>query len=141
MQPLREALAVRNEQFNAGAVEYRTEPATGDPVSGTGQWLHKTTAHIGGQQVGFLDWHPLTGRVHMVSTHEDFRRRGIATGMWQHSQITAGKLGLTPPRHSDIQMPAGRAWAQGMLLNSGKAKPRERKPPRRAPGDGQEALF
>lgn len=130
----------RRAEFDHSAVEYRAHPATGDPVRGEGQWLHKVTAHLGGQQVGFLDWHPINGKVHMVSTSPSMRGNGIATGLWQHAKLGAEKHGLVEPVHSDVQFPAGRAWAQGMTAKSG-PKPMGRKRLSRKPPEGQESMF
>lgn len=130
----------RRQEFDHSAVEYRVQPATGDPVKGEGQWLHKVTAHLGGAQVGFLDWHPINGKVHMVNTHSSVRGAGIATGLWQHAKMGAQKNGLVEPIHSDVQLPAGRAWAQGMLAKSG-PRPMGRKRLSRQPSEGQEEMF
>lgn len=130
----------RRAEFDHSAVEYRTAPATGDPVRGEGQWLHKTTAHLGGQQVGYLDWHPVNGKVHMIHTTPAVRGVGIAEGLWQHSKMGAAKNGLVEPIHSDVQLPAGRRWAQGMVARSG-PKPLGTRRPSRKPTEADQPLF
>jgi GNAT superfamily N-acetyltransferase len=130
----------RRAEFDHSAVTYHATPATGDPHTGTGQWLHKVTASVGGQQVGFLDWNPVHGKVHMVHTDQSVRGSGIATGLWQHAHLAAERHGLVAPKHSDVQMPAGARWANSMTAKSG-PKPLGQRRLSRKPTEDQESLF
>jgi hypothetical protein len=46
------------------------------------------------------------GYVKDIRVGEDFRRKGVATGMWNYAK----SQGLNP-QHSDSRTPAGDAWA------------------------------
>ena len=69
----------------------------------------KIGAHLGKQQVGWLDLDKGTGVVNEVYVKEKHQGKGIATGMWQHAQ----ESGLNP-RHSDTRSESGDAWAQSL---------------------------
>jgi GNAT superfamily N-acetyltransferase len=79
----------------------------------------------------YLDWreNPDGGhRVSAVSVHERYRRRGVATALWDH----AHELGLKP-RHEDMGVvtPAGAAWA----ATTPEDVPAARTAPARPPAD------
>ena len=70
---------------------------------------NKVGAHIGKNQVGWLDLDKDTGVVNEVYVKEEHQGKGIATGMWQHAQ----NAGLHP-NHSDTRSESGDAWAHSL---------------------------
>lgn len=64
--------------------------------------------------VGSLHWHPEQGTVTYLNVHDDYRRKGVATSMWNEAKTQARKNKLTPPVHSSSQSPDGRAWARSV---------------------------
>lgn len=65
-----------------------------------------------GRDVGRMSYHSETGRVEGIQTHENFARRGIATGMWDLAKRLHEQYGTVALMHSKTQTPEGRAWAQ-----------------------------
>lgn len=66
-----------------------------------------------GAFAGRLTWSPK--QVEEVSVPEDFRRQGIATGMWNHAQQVASENARVPaPKHSKDRTDAGDAWARSV---------------------------
>jgi GNAT superfamily N-acetyltransferase len=61
-----------------------------------------------GDVVGYLRWHRKSGRVEDVNVDKEHRRKGIATGLWNHAKT----LGVTPPRHSGVRTESGASWAE-----------------------------
>lgn len=61
-----------------------------------------------GKHVGFMELDH-AGRVSMVETAEPYRRKGIATHLWQ----TAKKKGLDP-KHTAFRSESGDAWARAV---------------------------
>jgi ribosomal protein S18 acetylase RimI-like enzyme len=80
--------------------------------------LYRILATIDGQTVGEMTWTDRKlsaskprGEVLYIWTHPGFRRRGIATAMWQHAQ----QVGEVKPRHSRNRSSEGRAWITSLV--------------------------
>lgn len=64
------------------------------------------------KDVGWMSYHPDTGRVEGIQTHENFARRGVATGMWNLAKQLHEQIGTVQPAHSETQTSDGEAWAE-----------------------------
>jgi GNAT superfamily N-acetyltransferase len=60
--------------------------------------------------VGYMRWHKETGRIEDVSVDPEHRRKGIATGLWNH----ANTLDVTKPIHSGVRSEAANAWIESL---------------------------
>lgn len=59
------------------------------------------------KNVAYLKWGSTTGEIKMIWVHPEYRRRGIATDMYEYVQrLTSGMLIHSPRRTSQ-----GNAWA------------------------------
>lgn len=71
------------------------------------------TAQHNGQTIGYLSWMtdhnsgPLHGEIGMVQVHPDYRRHGVATGLYD-----AARQAEPTVHHSDEKTPLGNAWAR-----------------------------
>lgn len=69
-----------------------------------------------GQGVGHMQWSgdEWNGRIWDVAVHEEHRRRGLGTAMYQKAKNIAENSNgrIVPPTHSDTRTPAGDAWAE-----------------------------
>jgi hypothetical protein len=94
------------------------------------------------KRVGVMRWEAHTegqfgSTINEISVKRDVRRKGIATEMFHQSNLQAKQFGINPPRHSPIKTEDGAAWVAGMYKNSHKTV----RPPKAAPGVGQESIF
>lgn len=65
-----------------------------------------------GLVVGTLQWHPKTGDVNWVRTHQDYRGLGVATTMWEKANKLSADTGIKAPVHSKHRTEEGEAWAK-----------------------------
>jgi hypothetical protein len=65
-----------------------------------------------GLVVGTLQWHPQTGDVNWVRTHQDYRGLGVATTMWEKAHKLSADTGIKAPKHSKHRTEEGEAWAK-----------------------------
>lgn len=77
---------------------------------------HKLTANLGGKEVGYLHWGNAGGVID-VNVDKEHRRKGIATGMWNHALSLAGSTGPEGVRvptveHSSHRTKSGESWAK-----------------------------
>lgn len=70
--------------------------------------LYDVNAHHKGRHIGRMLFDP-TDRYKVTNIWSDVPRRGVATGMWHYAKEQG-----YPVRHSDVQTPAGRAWAKSV---------------------------
>jgi len=66
-----------------------------------------------GLHVGTLRWNAVDGDVEHIGVVPDYRRQGVATGMWKYAQ---GQQGVQSPRHApaDERSADGKAWAKSV---------------------------
>jgi len=64
--------------------------------------------------VGTLQWHPQTGEVNWVRTHQDYRGLGVATTLWEKAHKLATDTGIKAPQHSKHRTPEGEEWAKNV---------------------------
>jgi len=74
---------------------------TGKVISGGGK----------GMVVGTLQWHPKSGAVNWVRTHQDYRGLGVASTLWEKANKLAADTGIKAPEHSKHRTDEGEAWA------------------------------
>lgn len=67
---------------------------------------------------GRLEWDASTGKILNVHVKPEYRRRGIATGMYNYAQ----GLDVIKPAHSSWRTDAGDAWAKSV---GGEIPPRD----------------
>jgi predicted N-acetyltransferase YhbS len=69
---------------------------------------HAVTAHetAHNSQVGLLTFDSKTGHVTELSVQPEYRRKGVATGMWTHAKRNANI------QHASTRTLAGDAWAK-----------------------------
>lgn len=63
-----------------------------------------------GDVVGYMRWNKENGRIEDITVDREHRRKGIATGMWNHAK----NLDVTPPKHSPVRSPSGLAWSEAV---------------------------
>lgn len=65
--------------------------------------------------VGVMNWFKTGGQVSELFVGRDFRRRGVATGMWNEAQRIAQQDPSVPaPRHNPMRSRAGDKWARSV---------------------------
>jgi GNAT superfamily N-acetyltransferase len=100
----------RQESFLDGV---RYSHHAGGGVRGARQ--HTVEAHLGAQKVGHLFWDE-AGGVGAVAVRDEYLRRGIGRGMWEHARAVAAASGgkIPEPKHSTDRSLEGDAWAQAV---------------------------
>jgi GNAT superfamily N-acetyltransferase len=92
--------------------KFRTLP---DAVNSDPAW--EVTAHHQGKQVGYLNW-AMAGHVYDMNVDPEHRRKGVATGMWNHALAQGGKHDnnlrqpISHAEHSAHRTLEGDAWAK-----------------------------
>lgn len=72
-----------------------------------GPGAHQLGAYQGEQKVGHMLWDRKSGSILELRTHPDYRRQGVATGMFNHAQS------FDPPaKHHSSRTPEGDAFAK-----------------------------
>lgn len=64
--------------------------------------------------VGTIQWHPRTGEVNWVRTHQDYRGLGVASTLWEKAKKLSADTGIKEPQHSKHRTPEGDVWAQSV---------------------------
>lgn len=82
-----------------------------DLVSPTGRIVNRGGK---GLVVGTLQWHPKTGDVNWVRTHQDYRGLGVATTLWDKANKLAADTGIKAPKHSKHRTELGESWAKSV---------------------------
>jgi ribosomal protein S18 acetylase RimI-like enzyme len=60
--------------------------------------------------VGYMRWDKENGRIDDVAVDPEHRRKGIATGLWNHAHT----LGVINPVHSGVRSEAANAWIESL---------------------------
>ena len=100
---------------NLHGIQFRFEK--GNPRSPIGkETRHRVVAEDAGDYVGELEWHSRGNRsISNLFVEGNYRRQGVATGMWQHAhEVAKTTRGVQPPRHSADRTDAGDAWAKSV---------------------------
>ena len=66
------------------------------------------------QMVGFITWHPKTGSVEYVRTHENYRGLGVASTLWERASKLSADTGIRAPKHSRHRTEEGDVWAKSV---------------------------
>ncbi len=82
-----------------------------DLVTPTGKIINRGGK---GQVVGTIQWHPRSGDVNWVRTHQDYRGLGIATTLWEKATKLSADAGIKAPQHSRHRTDEGNAWAKSV---------------------------
>lgn len=64
--------------------------------------------------LGNIQWHPKTGDVNWVRSHENYRGLGVATTLWEKATKLAADTGIKAPVHSKHRTDQGEAWAKAV---------------------------
>lgn len=68
-----------------------------------------------GEEIATFSWHFQDGTVGVVGVSEKFRRKGIATKLWDEANLLASKVDDIPkPVHAAHQTPSGKKWAEAV---------------------------
>ena len=68
-----------------------------------------------GREIGRLRWWTVGGAVSDVAVSPNFRRRGVATGMWNEAyRLNAQDPDIVSPSHSSSRTDEGDAWARSV---------------------------
>ena len=100
---------------NLHGVQFRFHK--GNPKSPIGrETRHKVSAEMGDEEIGRLEWYSRGNMVISdIFVEEPYRRRGVATGMWNHAhEVAKSTRGVQPPRHSSDRTDSGDAWARSV---------------------------
>ena len=73
---------------------------------------HAIRASIKDKDIGSLIWHAKSGEITHLHVDQPFRRRGVATGMWNAAHKEADERGITYPEHSRRRSTEGDRWAR-----------------------------
>jgi GNAT superfamily N-acetyltransferase len=92
--------------------KFRTLP---DAENSDPAW--EVTAHHKGKQVGYLNW-SMGGHIFDINVDPEHRRKGVATGMWNHALAQGGKydeslrMEVSNVEHSEHRTREGEKWAK-----------------------------
>lgn len=75
---------------------------------------HEVEAFTDSGQVGRLVWDDDTGEIEHLHVGDKYRRKGVATALWETAHEESSDLGVTPPAHSSIRTKAGDSWARAV---------------------------
>ena len=64
--------------------------------------------------VGTIQWHPKSGDVNWVRTHENYRGLGVATTLWEKANKLSADTGIKAPKHSKHRTEQGESWAKSV---------------------------
>lgn len=78
------------------------------------KFFAEVTAHHNGKKVGDLWWNKDNGEVENVQVDPSHRRKGVATGMWNHANANAREHEVSRPKHAVMRSDAGDAWAKAV---------------------------
>lgn len=80
----------------------------------TGQrFVHTIQAFKGAEFVGHMVWTGIL--IRDIDVVESYRRRGVATALWNEAQrLAAGDPEIPEPRHSPARTDDGDAWAMAV---------------------------
>lgn len=96
-------------QIQAIAPSSDAKEGGGLPLVGSvGKVENKPTHNV----VGTIQWHPKTGEVNWVRTHQDYRGLGVATTLWEKAKKLSADTGIKEPKHSKHRTEEGEAWAK-----------------------------
>ena len=79
---------------------------------------HIVEASKDGNPIGKLVWSAKTREIRNIEVSDQYRRQGVATGMWNYAQ----SLDSPKPRHSSDRTDAGDAWARSVSSRLPKRK-------------------
>jgi GNAT superfamily N-acetyltransferase len=66
-----------------------------------------------GNTVGYMNWSTEGGKINDIHVDPDWRRKGIATGMFNFAQnLAASSPTILRPKHSRQRTESGDAWAK-----------------------------
>lgn len=109
-----------NDRRNLSGVQFRYFP----PSKGGDSFheLHaiapdtpnRNSATGKGLVVGRIQWHPKSGEVNWVRTHENYRGLGVATTLWEKASKLSADTGIKAPKHSRHRTEQGEAWAKSV---------------------------
>jgi ribosomal protein S18 acetylase RimI-like enzyme len=76
---------------------------------------HHVQATHEGKPVGYIEWHHKNGLVTGVEVTPEYRRRGVATELWNQAHKAASSTrGVPRPRHSSDRTDSGDSWAKSV---------------------------
>ena len=82
---------------------------------GKDHFVHDVTAHVHDGPVGVISWDHHTGEVGHVAVLPEFRRQGVASGMWAAARAYSDlSPSITEPKHSPIRSHEGDAWVKSV---------------------------
>jgi ribosomal protein S18 acetylase RimI-like enzyme len=74
---------------------------------------HVMVARAEGQEIGHMHWN--NRHIGSLEVEPEYRRQGVATGMWQEAQRLAETNKNVPaPQHSSDRTNMGTAWAKAV---------------------------
>jgi len=113
---------------NINGVQFRFEKGNARSPIGKEQ-RHRVVAEEGSDYVGELEWFPHGQTISNIFVEANYRRQGIATGMWNYAhEMAKTTRGVQPPKHSMDRTDEGDAWARSV---SKRLPPRNTGPRRR----------
>ena len=96
-------------ELHAIAPEASAKESGSTPLTGSvGRVSNPPTNNV----VGRIQWHPKTGEVNWVRTHQDYRGLGVATTLWEKANKLAADTGIKAPKHSKHRTEQGESWAK-----------------------------
>src|SRR5690348_12410037 len=76
---------------------------------------HRVSAiNTRGREIGYMEWHPTRGEIEHINVDSRYRRKGIATNMWNVAHDAAATHGIANPEHSEIRSDLGDEWAHSV---------------------------
>lgn len=97
----------RNSEFQEGNAPYSYKFKNS-------KFFAEVTAHHQGKKVGEMWWNKDSGEIENIDVKPEHRRRGVATGMWNHAHSNAREAGVARPVHAVMRSNAGDAWAKAV---------------------------
>jgi GNAT superfamily N-acetyltransferase len=85
--------------------------------------LHYIEARSGDKKIGTINWENDTGNITGLHVHPDFRRKGVATGLYNEAvRLSKGSDDIPTPRITSDRSDEGEAWAQSLKQRIPKRK-------------------
>lgn len=75
----------------------------------------KGSKHDAENKIGWIRWQSNDeGRIAHIEIAKEYRRRGLATFLYDYAKTISLEKGITPPRHHEVRTEAGEEWANSI---------------------------
>lgn len=75
--------------------------------------MHRVSAVSKEQTIGALEWNKEDGNVKAIMVNPDYRRKGVATSLWDKAHEISNNKKIAKPVHATNATEEGAAWIRG----------------------------